>query len=543
MLNRSDRRIALAGGGLTLASLLAFCGLAIVALFVSGADAGTGNIWFDPYIWRITRFTLWQAGLSTALSIGLGGFLAIALSRQQQFYGRIWVIRLMALPMGLPTLIVSFGLIGVWGKEGIINQGLERVGLAEPINIYGISGILLAHVFFNAPLAARLFLAALDKVPAEYWRTASSLGFSWFSVFRIIEGPALRRVLPGISGLIFMLCATSFTLVLILGGGPRATTLEVAIYQALRFDFDLPRAVALCFLQIAITALALLFLRFLQNDDASILVSGKAARRFDGAKWVTRLVDFSVIAAMGLMVLLPLVQVVISGFGADFSGLFTSALFYRAVTTSLVLALCAAILSLLLAAGAIAASAALQRHECRQPVFAVFYGRALNGLPSYVLLVPPVVLGTGWFLLLRGFVQPEVFAPVLVIFINAMMAMPFVTRVLEPAWTEHRFQTTRLAASLGIVGWDRIRLIDWPVLKAPVLTSLSFAMALSLGDLGAVALFGSDSFVTLPWLLFSKLGSYRSADAAGLALILGVLCFVLTLVCTRGQSDMKDTQS
>ena len=55
----------------------------------------------------------------------------------------------------------------------------------------------------------------------------------------------LRAALPGVAGLVFMLCVTSFTIVLTLGGGPAATTLEVAIYQALRFDFDPARAVAL----------------------------------------------------------------------------------------------------------------------------------------------------------------------------------------------------------------------------------------------------------------------------------------------------------
>ena len=50
-----------------------------------------------------------------------------------------------------------------------------------------------------------------------------------------------------------MLCITSFTIVLTLGGGPAATTLEVAIYQALRFDFDPARAVTLTLLQIALT--------------------------------------------------------------------------------------------------------------------------------------------------------------------------------------------------------------------------------------------------------------------------------------------------
>ena len=43
-------------------------------------------------------------------------------------------------------------------------------------------------------------------------------------------------------------------------------------------------------------------------------------------------------------------------------------------------------------------------------------------------------------------------------------------------------------------------------------------MALSLGDLGVIALFGSDAVKTLPYLLLERMGSYRTADAAGLAL-------------------------
>ncbi len=50
-----------------------------------------------------------------------------------------------------------------------------------------------------------------------------------------------------------MLCVTSFTIVLVLGGGPGATTLEVAIYQALRFDFEPATAAVLTGVQIAIT--------------------------------------------------------------------------------------------------------------------------------------------------------------------------------------------------------------------------------------------------------------------------------------------------
>jgi thiamine transport system permease protein len=76
-------------------------------------------------------------------------------------------------------------------------------------------------------------------------------------------------------------------------------------------------------------------------------------------------------------------------------------------------------------------------------------------------------------------------------------------------------------------------LIDWPVLQRPLATAFAFAMALSLGDLGVIALFGSDSLQTLPYLLLARMGSYRTADAAGLALLLGLVCFALILLADR----------
>ena len=160
----------------------------------------------------------------------------------------------------------------------------------------------------------------------------------------------------------------------------------------------------------------------------------------------------------------------------------------------------------------------------------------LAAVSSLVLLVPTAVLGTGWFLVLRAQGDVARFAPAVVVCINALMALPFAMRVLSPAFEEHRRRTARLADSLGIAGSARFRLIDWPVLRRPILTALSFAMALSLGDLGAVALFGSENLVTLPWLIYSRMGAYRSQDADGLALILGLVCLLLALAGTPGLS-------
>lgn len=533
MLTKRERRIAIAGGVLSLAGLLLFIAAAVVSLLQVKTDTASGSTFLDPVVLSILRFTLLQAALSTLLSLLFALPVARALARQPHFPGRRWLVRLLALPMGLPVLIGALGLIGVWGRQGVVNDGLRWIGISEPFSIYGLSGILLAHVFFNMPLAARLMLAGLERVPAEYWQMSAGLGMRPLSVFRFIEWPALRPLLPGIAGLIFMLCATSFTLVLVLGGGPAATTIEVAIYQALRFDFDPDRAVSLALLQIAVTALVLGAMALFPNPEDRAQTEGHTTRRFDGKPTTARLADAMMLAVAFLFLAAPLAAITLSGLQSDLPKLVSQPAFLKAATTSLAIAFSAALLSLAVSMAFIEARAALGTGP-RAPVWAKTLSAGIAAASFLVFLVPAIVLATGWFLLLRPAGDIGRFAPVLVVVINMLMALPFTMRVLAPAVDTHRRRTTKLCASLGISGLARWRLVDWPALKRPFLTALSFAMALSLGDLGAVALFGSENLTTLPWLIYSRMGNYRSDDADGLALLLGLVCLALTIAGTSG---------
>ena len=111
-------------------------------------------------------------------------------------------------------------------------------------------------------------------------------------------------------------------------------------------------------------------------------------------------------------------------------------------------------------------------------------------------------------------------------------------RVLTPAMDRAEAQRARLAAHLGIRGWAYWRLVLWPALRRPLGLALAFGLSLSLGDLGVVALFGSQDLITLPYLLLQRMGSYRTADAAGIALILAATCLTLMWLAERGaQTD------
>jgi thiamine transport system permease protein len=325
--------------------------------------------------------------------------------------------------------------------------------------------------------------------------------------------------------------------VLTLGGGPAATTIEVAIYQALRFDFDPPRAVLLAFLQIAVTASLLSLAALLGRPPEEGMTAGRAIRRFDGRR--RRLADMLVLALFTLFTGAPLAATVASGLAADFGRLALDPLLHRALVTSLAISFSSASLSLAIALPIVLVPPLAGAADSGPATRLV--ARTLPAMGSLVLLVPPVVVATGWFLVLRPFGETGRFAPAVITVINALMALPFVTRVLEPAYRTHLARTARLALSLGVTGRHRLRRIDLPALRKPLLMAFAFAMALSLGDLGAVAIFGAEGFVTLPWLLFSRMASYRTADAAGIALVLGVLCLLLILPSTaadrQGHAD------
>jgi thiamine transport system permease protein len=534
---RPARSLKPLAGALALASLAVLAGGALLSLTIEALrGSAEGFAAFDSYLWRIARFTLVQALLSMLLSVGLAVPLARALHAHPDFPGRAIVLRLFALPLALPALVAVLGVTSIYGRNGLLAAVFRGLGIDLIPNIYGLTGILIAHVFFNLPLATRLILSGLDSIPEDYWKLSSQLGMSGWARFRLIEWPVILRNLSGIAGLIFMLCITSFTIVLTLGGGPRATTLEVAIYQSLHFDFDVARAVSLTLLQLGLTIAVLLVLNRAGRPAEEGFSLRTTTRRFDRPSRRTRLFNGTLILLGLLFVGLPMAGTVVSGLAADLARLLSESLVWQAISTSVILGAAAATLSLVISLALVMAREYLASERRYAPP--KMFERSLDLGASVIIVVPPVVIGAGWFILSRHFVDPFSLAPVMVVSVNAAMAIPFAFRILRPSWDTAASRHNRLCSQLGIAGWNRLRLIDWPVLKRPLGVAFAFAMALSLGDLGTIALFGNNSVQTLPFLLLQRMGSYRTEDAAGLALILGILCLFLMIIADRGASSL-----
>lgn len=520
-------------GGISLLGLGIAGGLLMLALAAIGAlmsVAGSGSGMAAPgYIRHVTIFTFAQASVSAFLGLGLALVTARVCWRRASEWRTGLILAASFLPVVMPTTVAATGIIGVWGQKGMISVMSQGLGLPPMPPIYGIGAVLLAHVFFNAPLMLRVLAGALAGVSPAQWRMSAQFGLSGWQRFRYIEWPAMRRVIPGLLALVFLLCFTSFSLILMLGGGPSVTTLEVSIYTALRFDFDMALAGRLALLQLAVCGSVVVVLTLVTGRSWGAAAGRLRPVRQRGERArLVRLLDAAVLFVFLMVAATPVVAVVWRGVGPQLLDVLAWTAFWRATLTSLSIAALSGLIST--AVAFLLAAARTRRQSAGLLVW------PLDLAISLYLAVSAIVLGTGLFILLRQVADVFFLAPALVLLGNILVALPFAYRVLEGRLAALAATHDKLCASLGLLGWRRFRAITLPAIGPELGFAAGLSSALSLGDMTIIALFGNQQFQTLPWLLYQTMARYRSGEAAALALwllVLTLLIFALFTLASR----------
>jgi len=501
--------------------LLCFVFALFLTLFLSRESSDLSFL--DDRIISLLKFTIFQAFLSTFFSIFIGVLLAWSLAHRSKFFGREMLVALFSSSLVLPTLVVVFGLISIYGRNGWINTLAHSTwGDGFDSYLYGLFGIVLAHVYLNASYASRSLLHAFESIPIERYKLSKSLGFNSLKQFFYVEFSAIKSTIIGISSIIFLLCFTSFAVVLILGGSPSYNTLEVAIYEAVRLDFDIDLALKLSFLQLSISTV-LVILSSSLTSKVSNLTQKSTIFWSEGA--YIKFFQWFFIIVFALFFITPLFSIVIDGYKADFSKIFSDKVFIKSFITSITLALISAVLTLVFS---ILLSDAKRRAKSK-------FSQTLIGVSSNLYLaIPSLVLGLGFFLLsLRFPLSENTWSIIALLFANVLMALPFSISIISPLMIKTAKRYDRLSSSLGLSGYSRWKNVEFPYLRSSLAYVFSLAFCFSLGDLGIIALFGNDGFTTLPWYLYSLMGSYRTIDASGVALILLVLVLSVFLLIPR----------
>jgi thiamine transport system permease protein len=217
-----------------------------------------------------------------------------------------------------------------------------------------------------------------------------------------------------------------------------------------------------------------------------------------------------ILCTMGFV--LPLLSVLFEGLAGGIAPLLSRPAFWWAALSSMVIGACSALLTLVLAL-----LLGLGRGATGNRL-----ARTALGIPPYAYLaVPAVVLSLGFFLLVRNAgLAPAAAAPFVVVAANSLLALPFAMATVAPPLETVARTRGKLIRSLGLTGWQQFAAVEWPLLGRDIGVLLALAFCFSLGDLGVIALFGTQDFQTLPLMMFRALGSYRGNDAAAIAAIL-----------------------
>ncbi|WP_415406340.1 ABC transporter permease subunit [Sulfurovum sp. CS9] len=512
--------------------LLSFASLLFFILFIS--QDSTTVTQFDPRVYALLKFTLYQAFLSTLLSIVVGITLSWSLAHQQHFKGRGVLVALFSSSLVLPTLIVVFGLIGIFGRNGWINQlSMYLFDHSFGSYLYGLTGILIAHVYLNASFASRSLLHTFESIPKEKYKLAKSLNFTIFQRFLYVEWPALRPTLLSIASTIFLLCFTSFAIVLVLGGSPAYNTLEVAIYEAVKLDFDIAMALKLALIQLAVSTLLVVFSSNFRTKLTNLKISSINIP-WSEPKHIKQ-IQMAIISLFALFFISPLVVIVIDGIGADFGRIVSEALFIKSFFTSIILATVSSIITVIFA---VLLSDTKRNFTLKHRLEENKFSKVLNIIISFsgnlYLAIPSLILGLGFFLLSQRYEAPlVVWSTIALLTANVLMSLPFALSVLSPAMQKTAQRYDKLIFSLNLSKLQRWVYCEYPYLKSSLGYVFALSFCFSLGDLGIIALFGSDDFSTLPWYLYQLMGSYRTSDAAGVALILLAITLSVFILLPR----------
>jgi thiamine transport system permease protein len=511
--------------GISAASLiLMILGAALFALCLTAIKFNNLVVYFDEYLLHVIWITLFQATLSTLLSVLLAIIMAKALS-MIDFLGKRLLLRIMPITFILPTLVVVTGLLSVYGKQGLLAAVFGYFGVPFMTSIYGLTGILLAHVFLNFPYACCLFYRTLNSAPVEHKQLAAQLNFSSFTYFKLIEWPLLRRQLFPMAALIFMLCFSSFAIVLALGGGPKYTTFEVAIYQSIR-DLDLAQAVLLACLQfICCVCFICLMQKFTHNNNHHQKPNTCYVRQSYRLPVSNHLAFLCMIIIVigGLFILLPIMTLLIEG-GYFFQWSFLTASFQQAVVFSLLIAFGSATIAMLLALLLLYTNSRLLINHKIQ------WSNQLMLVGSLILIIPSMVFSSGLFLLLFPFAHSFIVVCFLIMLCNGLMALPFILKNLAVPMFDVVSRYWQLSQSLNINGFFHFYLIEYKALKRLIIQSFALSAILSLGDFGIIALFGGKSVTTLPYYLYEQISSYHYKESAVTAALLLILSFSLLVV-------------
>ena len=225
-------------------------------------------VYFEIY-WK----TLATAAGVTLVCAVLGYPVALAISLAPGRYRPILYF-LVAAPLLINTVVRTYGWLLVLGRTGVVNEILAMLGVIdEPLRLTGnYLGLDIGSAQVFLPFMILSLAASVQNIDRQLLESAEVMGASAWYRFRTVPLPLSLPGLISGSVLVFSLMLGAFVNPILLGGSA-IKYLSVSVYNDALVLFNLPRAIALSMVLLAIVFVIFLVQRTLTNRTKRFQVS------------------------------------------------------------------------------------------------------------------------------------------------------------------------------------------------------------------------------------------------------------------------------
>ncbi len=169
------------------------------------------TLFSDPYYRGVAFNSLWLAGGTTLVSVGLAVPIAHALEKYD-LPGEDVLVTLVSFPISLPGIVAAFMILVLLGNNGLVTNVVALLTGRDPIDTaiaVSAPGLFVAFCYSMIPRATLILRGTYAEVDHAAEEAAQSLGATPWRTFRHVTLPQIR---PGITGALILTFRTGLAI-------------------------------------------------------------------------------------------------------------------------------------------------------------------------------------------------------------------------------------------------------------------------------------------------------------------------------------------
>ena len=474
---------------------------------------------FDTSLKKIVVFSFEQALISTFLSFVLGLFSGYLLSKTNMKLKPLFS-SLPTISFILPGLSLVMAMVILFGKNGIFKINM----------LYSIRAIIFAHILYNFPIFMKFISDGFKTIPKSIEEDFDLLSNNLWKKLRYLYFPSLTPYIFSAAAMVFIYCFTSFSIVLLLGGG-RYATMEVHIYMYLKRFMNFNKASGMILIQFFILSVFTFIVLHFKREQ-SVQEDEYKIKKYKFPLWGYFLMGF-----LAFFIFIPILTVLIVGF-IDFDShtftlkymksLFSSTYspmigtsILTAVTNSIFYAAITAILS---------TTIAILSRKSKQ---------ITEGILTSTMSITPITIAFGYIIFQNNFFYLNQY--ILLPLIYSILALPIAFNSIKRGYEGILKSTLESAQLDGCNKFKLFFLIELPLMKRNVLTAMIFSFSIAISEVGATLLLYDDGrYANISVALVRFISSRRLGEARALGSLLMIITFSIFFVIAYVQKKYGD---